>query len=53
MKKIRREWDNLVLVLINQDMHLTDGYYEIIGNVKEDKSVKALTSIELGPQLGE
>jgi hypothetical protein len=33
-------------------MHLTDGYYEIIGNVKEDKSVKALTSIELGPNLG-
>jgi hypothetical protein len=36
----------------DQDMHLTDGYYEIIGSVKEDKSVKALTSIELGPSLG-
>lgn len=33
-------------------MHLTEGYYEIIGSVKEDKSVKALTSIELGPNLG-
>lgn len=33
-------------------MHLTDGYYEIIGTVKDDKSVKALTSIELGPKLG-
>jgi hypothetical protein len=35
-----------------QDMHLSEGYYEIIGTVKEDKSVKALTSIELGPSLG-
>jgi len=34
-------------------MHLTEGYYEIIGSVKEDKSVKALTSIELGPTLGQ
>ena len=33
-------------------MHLTEGYYEIIGSVKDDKSVKALTSIELGPNLG-
>jgi hypothetical protein len=33
-------------------MHLTEGYYEIIGSVKDDKSVKALTSIELGPTLG-
>lgn len=38
--------------LTTQDMHLTDGYYEIIGSVKDDKSVKALTSIELGPSLG-
>jgi hypothetical protein len=36
----------------DQDMHLTEGYYEIIGTVKDDKSVKALTSIELGPKLG-
>jgi len=35
-----------------KDMHLSEGYYEIIGTVKEDKSVKALTSIELGPSLG-
>ena len=33
-------------------MHLSEGYYEIIGSVKEDKSVRALTSIELGPTLG-
>jgi hypothetical protein len=36
----------------DKDMHLTEGYYEIIGSVKDDKSVKALTSIELGPNLG-
>jgi replication factor A3 len=34
-------------------MHLADGYYEIIGTVKDDLTVKALTSIELGPKLGE
>lgn len=33
-------------------MHLSDGYWEIIGLVKDDKSLKALTAIELGPKLG-
>lgn len=33
-------------------MHLSDGYWEIIGLVKDDKSLKALTAIELGPELG-
>jgi hypothetical protein len=33
-------------------MHLSDGFYEIIGSVKEDRSIKALTSIELGSSVG-
>lgn len=33
-------------------MHLSDGYYEIIGSVKDDRSIKALTSIELGGNVG-
>lgn len=32
---------------------MSDGYWEIIGMVKDDKSLKALTAIELGPKLGQ
>ncbi|TXT06076.1 hypothetical protein VHUM_03549 [Vanrija humicola] len=34
-----------------QDMHIEDTYVEIIGNVKEDLSIRALTSINLGNTL--
>jgi len=34
-------------------MHISDAYIEIIGNVKEDLTVKALTSIGLGQTLGQ
>lgn len=37
---------------IYQDMHLSEGFYEIIGTVRDDKTVRALTSIELGENLG-
>lgn len=37
----------------HQDMHLSDGYYEIIGSVRDDLTLKALTSIALGDKLGE
>ena len=36
----------------SQDMHIADPYVEIIGNVKDDLSVKALTSINMGSKLG-
>jgi hypothetical protein len=34
-------------------MHMADPFVEIIGTVKEDNTVKALTSINLGKTLGE
>lgn len=34
-------------------MHLADDFVEIIGLVKDDMTVKALTSIPLGKTLGE
>jgi len=34
-------------------MRIADTYVEIIGMVKDDKTVKALTSINLGNTLGE
>jgi hypothetical protein len=34
-------------------MHLSDGFVEIIGTVKEDGTVKALTNIDLGNNIGE
>ncbi|OCF71850.1 replication factor A3 [Kwoniella mangroviensis CBS 8886] len=35
----------------NTDMHIGDGFIEIIGTVKDDLSIKAHTYIELGSQL--
>lgn len=32
-------------------MHIEDSYVEIIGTVKDDLTVRALTSINLGPKL--
>lgn len=40
-------------MLMGQDTHIEDTYVEIIGSVKEDGSVKALTNINLGNSLGE
>ena len=34
-----------------QDMHIEDPYVEIIGTVKDDLSVKALTSVNMGKDL--
>ncbi|WOO79716.1 Replication factor A protein 3 [Vanrija pseudolonga] len=34
-----------------EDMHIEGTYVEIIGNVKEDLSIRALTSINLGNSL--
>lgn len=34
-------------------MHIEDPYVEIIGNVKDDLTIKALTNINLGKNLGE
>jgi replication factor A3 len=34
-------------------MRIADTYVEIIGNVKDDLTVKALTSINMGSKLGE
>jgi hypothetical protein len=36
-----------------QDMHISDAYVEIIGHVKDDLTIKALTSIGLGQTLGQ
>jgi replication factor A3 len=33
-------------------MHMSDKFVEIIGNVKDDMTIKALTSINLGDSLG-
>jgi replication factor A3 len=33
-------------------MHIEDTYVEIIGTVKEDLTIKALTNINLGNSLG-
>ncbi|KAI9638275.1 replication factor A protein 3 [Dioszegia hungarica] len=38
-------------VLLSRDMHMADPFVEIIGTVKEDNTVKALTSINLGKTL--
>lgn len=37
---------------IRQEIHMEDPYVEIIGTVREDGTVKALTSINLGKSLG-
>lgn len=36
-----------------QDMHIDSAYVEIIGRVEEDLSVRALTSLSLGNNLGQ
>ncbi|GFZ46118.1 hypothetical protein JCM24511_04364 [Saitozyma sp. JCM 24511] len=36
---------------LSRDMHLSDGYVEIIGTVKDDNTIKALTNIDLGNSL--
>jgi hypothetical protein len=33
-------------------MHIEDPYVEIIGTIKEDRTIKALTSINMGKNLG-
>lgn len=33
-------------------MHIEDPYVEIIGSVKEDNTLRALTSINMGKSLG-
>ncbi|ORX39890.1 replication factor A protein 3 [Kockovaella imperatae] len=38
-------------VHLGRDMHIADTYVEIIGSVKDDLSLKALTSINLGDRL--
>ncbi|WRT67146.1 uncharacterized protein IL334_004112 [Kwoniella shivajii] len=38
-------------VHLSRDMHIGDGYVEIIGMVKDDLSIKAHTYIELGSNL--
>ncbi|KAL1409691.1 hypothetical protein Q8F55_003687 [Vanrija albida] len=38
-------------ITLSRDMHIEDTYVEIIGNVKEDLSIRALTSINLGNAL--
>ncbi|WVR05256.1 hypothetical protein IAU60_002268 [Kwoniella sp. DSM 27419] len=38
-------------VHLSRDMHIGDGYVEIIGSVKDDLSIKAHTYIELGSNL--
>ncbi|KAK4686562.1 replication factor A3, partial [Tremellales sp. Uapishka_1] len=40
-----------VAVHIPREMHIADTYVEIIGQVKDDLSIKALTSISLGNEL--
>lgn len=40
-------------LLMYQDMHIATKFVEIIGTVKDDNTVKALTSIPLGESLGE
>lgn len=38
-------------VHLSRDMHIEDPYVEIIGNVKDDLTIKALTNINLGKAL--
>ncbi|RSH88075.1 uncharacterized protein EHS24_000602 [Apiotrichum porosum] len=40
-----------VAIMLSRDMHIEDTYVEIIGSVKDDLTVKALTSINLGNTL--
>ncbi|WWC90023.1 uncharacterized protein L201_004953 [Kwoniella dendrophila CBS 6074] len=42
---------NTLGVHLSRDMHIGDGYVEIIGMVKDDLSIKAHTYIELGSDL--
>ncbi|KAK6902945.1 hypothetical protein V866_008321 [Kwoniella sp. B9012] len=42
---------NTLGVHLSRDMHIGDGFIEIIGTVKDDLSIKAHTYIELGSQL--
>ena len=38
---------------LHKDTHIEDAYVEIIGMVKDDLTIKALTYINLGSTLGE